>query len=169
MQVIKSVLSEDLIHNSITLLDELLKTNRWVSSNFIWPKGALRGVSGSCISTRVPAVLHDLIEDEIKQHLPEYERLTTCFYVWERLSGLGMHEDEGYKFNATIYLNEDWEPDFGGALIWEEKETGDTGIYNCIFPERGWMALNVGEQRHLVTNISPQAPEPRRTIQIRGY
>ena len=101
--------------------------------------------------------------------MPTYSRISSCFYVWEKNSGISFHGDEKYLFDATIYLNEDWNPDFGGGLVWEVEETKSTGIYHCFFPKKGAIAINERGSKHQVSIVSPNAPDSRKTIQIRGY
>jgi hypothetical protein len=169
MRIINSVLSEQLYRQCIQDLEKLLATNCWVSSTFAWQEKVTRGVNGNCISTKTPPDLHEKIEKEIKQYLPTYSRITSCFYVWEKNSGICFHGDEKYLFDATVYLNEDWSPDFGGGLVWEVDETKSTGVYHCLFPKKGTIAINDSGSKHKVSIVSPNAPVSRKTIQIRGY
>ena len=169
MRIANAVLSERLYRQCIQELEMLLATNCWVSSTFVWQEKVTRGVNGNCISTRVPPHLHKKIEKEIKHCLPTYSRISSCFYVWEKNSGISFHGDEKYLFDATIYLNEDWNPDFGGGLVWEVEETKSTGIYHCFFPKKGAIAINERGSKHQVSIVSPNAPDSRKTIQIRGY
>ena len=169
MLIFHSVISDELHLKCTNELESLLKTNCWVSSASIWQERAMIGVSGSCISTLITPPLHHLIEDEIKNYLPDYNRITCCFYVWERNSGIAFHGDEKYLFDATIYLNHEWNPDFGGALVWEDANTINSGVYKCVFPSKGMMALNNNKLKHQVSMVSPNATEPRMTIQISGY
>ena len=75
-----------------------------------------------------------------------------------------MHDDRRYSFSATLYLNEEWQHDWGGYLFWLKNDDTE----HVICPKLGRLAIFENSERHLVTPISMTAPINRLTVQIRG-
>lgn len=92
------------------------------------------------------------------------KNITYSFYMWKTGSFLTMHDDWGYSFSATLYLNEYWPHDWGGYLFYLTKDNEP----NVICPEVGRLAILDEQERHLVTPVTDVAESDRLAIQIRG-
>ena len=103
-----------------------------------------------------------LFLDLSKSILPEHDELIFQYYIWQPQSGISWHTDEvsDRLFGATLYLNEEWHPDFGGWFIWKENNT-----YHTILPKKKFLIINNNYQHHCVTPVSTGF---RCTIQIWG-
>lgn len=166
MILYKNVLSSDLLNDCINELENNKSQKCWQLSNFIWPNHILVGVTGICTISNISDQLQIRIKNELSSLNELFSRYRTyCqFYMWNAYSGISSHNDYIYQFGATIYLNKNWNIDHGGVFLWDEN--GET---LAKVPEYNSMMLNDSKQTHRVTTITPNAPEPRMTIQIWGY
>lgn len=141
----------------------------WGSSTLNWMPQIKIGIVGECLSTYLSDELKKKVEDEIKDHLPDYNSLTIQFFCWMANSGISLHDDSGHRFGATIYLNSHWDADWGGVFLWHEN-TNDRfdGLFHGLVPSVNTMVVNDSRQLHMVTPVSPKAPDVRLTLQIWG-
>jgi hypothetical protein len=166
MKFFENVLSDDLLKACEVERAARLSGFGWKLSDFAWSKDILVGITGTCASTHVSAPLKTAIASHISRYLPEHDDLTIQHYVWMRGSGISRHNDGGYRFGATIYLNRTWNPDYGGIFMWEPD--GSDGDLRVACPAFNTMALNDGKLFHRVTPVSQIAPEYRLTLQVWG-
>lgn len=155
---------------SNSLLD-LIKQDReskydsrsWNVSPLFWKQNILHGVTGVCASCLASDDVADLILSELNSYFPYCDEYIIQHYVWLENSSISMHDDRGYKFGATLYLNDEWNMSYGGIFIYED---GDE--YKAVCPEKNMLVVNTNQTRHMVTAVSPIAPEHRYTVQIWG-
>ena len=177
----ENVLSNELIREYFKEIKHFMyeKKEIWGASNFKWADELRGHVPGSCLFTSVSKELKGKILDEIKHKLPPcpMENIGLQHYVWMKNSGINWHNDGGHIFGATIYMNKDWNANYGGVFVWNEKsiprtekglQTALQGHLRAYCPVFNTMAINEHQQHHLVTTIEPSAPENRFTIQIWG-
>ena len=82
------------------------------------------------------------------------------YYYWGPYSFIPWHND-GHVSNAgTLYINKDWEKDWGGAYLYECNE----GI-KVLYPKNNRMVLQNNHTPHSTSIVSKNAPV-RITIQI---
>ena len=162
MKILENALSLDLLKLCQEELNSKLKNNEWRSSSLYWVPLLTQGVSGSTLTTYTSLDIKNAIKKEISPYIPECD-IVAQYYVWQPNSGISLHGDAGYKFGATIYLNEQWHPDAGGWFIWSDNER-----WNTLLPTKNLMVLNDKHEKHLVTSIASDTPEFRHTIQIWG-
>ena len=163
MILIEDSITEDLI---IKLRNELGKKSPeycWKSSSVTWDAGTRQGVVGSCITTPVSDKIQKLLEKELESSLPKHKELICKYYIWQPMSGIAWHNDKGSdrSFGATLYLNEEWEPNGGGWFVWED---GDG--YHTVLPKKKLLVVNDDTQNHCVTPVAFE--NFRCTIQIWG-
>ena len=171
MKIVNEVLSEELFQKCWGEFKSKLNERCWSSSLFTWEPILNKGICGSCLAANVSDELSELIYKEIKSYLPEHDKIWFSFYVWQSLSGIAKHDDNHVIFGATIYLNEEWDPDAGGWFVWEDDETKKSGIHKALIPKGNMMVLNDNRENHWVTSIAANAPEwfsKRYSIQIWG-
>jgi Rps23 Pro-64 3,4-dihydroxylase Tpa1-like proline 4-hydroxylase len=106
--------------------------------------------------------LSSRLEEELKVHLPEYDSIACMWYGWIKGSYIPWHSDSHVKFGATIYLNDVWDPDWGGYFAYE-----DGSEIKCVKPEFNKMTIITPPIQHTVFNTTISAPI-RETIQIFG-
>ena len=162
MILIEDAITNDLYQKCTNELNDKRYHNCWKSSSVTWDSGIKQGIVGSCIITDVSDIIQHLLEAELKSILPEHDELIFQYYIWQPQSGISWHTDEvsDRLFGATLYLNEDWHPDFGGWFIWKENNN-----YHTILPKKKFLIINNNYQHHCVTPVSTGF---RCTIQIWG-
>ena len=160
MILVDNSVSQELLSQLNDEIEVLYQQRAWSVSNHTWDHGLTAGIYGPVSSADVSFGLLQKIKKELKQHLPSVE----CSYnynVWHCESGIRFHSDSNYMFGATLYLNE-WNKKWGGLFIWEDKDEA----FHCICPKPGLLVINTEKELHTVTNISPEARYPRRSLQI---
>ena len=164
MQIIKNVLSNSVLHECKLERENLSKEKVWGPSDLFWNDDIRVGVTGSCSITLVSEALCKKIIESIQYVVPACDAIHLQHYIWHKYSSISKHCDGIYKWGATIYLNENWDMNHGGIFIWKDcnKEL------HALCPEYNTMVLNTEAEDHLVTMITPTAPENRVTIQIWG-
>ena len=168
MKIIKNVLSEDLYNDIISELKSFVHKQVWASSILNWDDDLKVGLPGSCLSSVISHEITERLEKEISPHLPEYDELMCQYYVWQQLSGISWHDDTDNckKFGATIYLNQEWHPNYGGLFIWFNKGSNVDDVHNVICPSKNTMIVNDSGEYHMVTPVNTDIPDLRCTIQI---
>ena len=158
MILIRNAVSQTLISLLNGEIDTLWDKRVWCTSQQSWDNSLKEGIFGPVSSSDVSFTHKQKIKKELSEHLPSVDAQFN-YHLWHHESGIRFHSDAGYQYGATLYLNE-WDKKWGGLFVWE-----DDGLH-CVCPEPGLLVLNTDKQPHHVTNISPQAPYPRRSLQI---
>jgi hypothetical protein len=165
MKIYNNVLTDETIQKIRNETNQTRGDCVWRSSVLSWVGEIQRGILASVACKDVSPELAESIESQIKHLLPPHDELYQQIYVWPRASGISAHNDGNKKFGATIYLNHDWELDFGGLFVWKEKETEELKVR---MPEYNSMVLNDDEELHLVTPVAFNCMALRHTVQIWG-
>ena len=162
MKLIEDSISNPLYEKCVKEIHKKTTENCWCSRTLLWGSDIKNGIVGSCIATPVSDTIRNLLEEELKSNLPEYDKLECQYYIWQPQSGISWHNDyeSNRLFGATLYLNEQWHPDNGGWFIWKD----DNG-YHTILPKQKVLVVNDNYEYHCVT---PVALGFRCTIQIWG-
>lgn len=140
------------------------------SSNYFWPN--------ELVKDSFPWYVRNLDEKQSKQVLEslytkgiiedlnvEYDVLN---YLGTRLSYIPWHNDGTWSESITIYLNDEWQDDWGGMFLYKEspessKVLGYKPKFNtAIKQNRG----QTDGTLHTVTLVSVASQCPRVTIQI---
>jgi len=135
----------------------------WRVGQFFWQDSLLYGVTNSCVSALLSDSLRTRLENELRDKLPPFNEIIAQHYVWLRGSGIAKHDDGAHNFGATIYLNKNWDINYGGVFLWKPENSAE---YKTIVPEYNTMVVNTKAEEHLVTPIALNAPEYRHTVQI---
>ena len=159
----KNVLTEDLIQEIFIERENRKNQNMWAISDMFWGKHLLAGTTSTCVTSVLSEQLRIKVEDNLRDKLPPFNKLSIQHYVWLHGAGIATHTDHAYNFGATIYLNKTWNVNFGGIFLWKQKNSID---YTAIVPEYNSMMLNTEGEEHLVTPVALDAPEVRHTLQI---
>ena len=115
------------------------------------------------VTTPVKENNNDIIE-EILPHVPnDIKKISTSYHIWQPNSGIAIHDDGSYRFGATIYLNPEWHPNYGGWFIWRDKDIDE---WKVILPIENTMVVNIDKEEHLVTPVTQN--QFRVTVQIWG-
>ena len=168
MKVIRDCISQKLHDELNTEIRSLAGRQVWLSSAVDWCDSIKQGVQGSTLTTPMPAELGDMLTEELKDHLPPYDELKYSFYIWQANSGIAMHDDNNYKFSGTLYLNDEWYPQWGGLYVWIDRDAPDDAVGHALLPKARTCVLNTQSEYHMVTPVSPYAQAPRFTVQFRA-
>jgi hypothetical protein len=150
----KNILSDELYIELVEYVNKLIKDkpNNFTTSNLIWEEN-LRGNS-TPISRYVFDKRDDDIAVKIKKEIEdktEYFVENFCLHLWPNLSYITWHNDNHVKAALTLYLNENWNANWGGFLMY--LDTTDTTI-KAIKPEKNMGLLQENSVSHSVTTIN---------------
>jgi Rps23 Pro-64 3,4-dihydroxylase Tpa1-like proline 4-hydroxylase len=168
MQILQNVLSEETISAVITQVNTSISQNKWSVSTFWWSKDIRIGNHVGVVTQIAKDDVIALIDQDIRPLLPAYDKLEVQYYLWPEGSNISWHDDgDGQKkLGATIYLNQEWHPDYGGLFIWEERDTKELKV---LCPSYNTMVVNDKAEMHLVTPVTSAAPLARLSLQIWGF
>jgi len=83
-------------------------------------------------------------------------------YVWTRLSYIPWHDDGQRPEAITLYLNDQWDLDWGGLILYRDRKQQIRAYpptFNCGLK-------NSNSVIHSTTPVNLDAPEPRFTVQL---
>lgn len=160
----RNFLDQELIKKIQFVLDIAItdSTPNWYTS-MSWPKDVRMDSGVVCI--RPTPQFIEPISEHLARLDPELGKLEIMvqLYVWLPGSHIPWHNDAGKSFGATIYLNESWDRNCGGAFLYEEN-----GEIRAELPEYNKLVLNRGGTLHRVSAIPNSCSDKRKTIQIWG-
>jgi hypothetical protein len=91
------------------------------------------------------------LKNEIEDKIPYFVR-DVIIHICPAFSYIPWHDDGGHKAALSVYLNKNWEPDWGGFFMYE-----DSGKIHAIKPERNLAILQKGGLKHSVSTINSNA------------
>jgi hypothetical protein len=98
--------------------------------------------------------------------IAEQAAFQLMIYRWQPTSGIGMHTDGNHDVAFTFYLNDNWDPHWGGDFIYYDNiEAAKSGTGRSIQPMGNRLMMNRGGSDHKISYTSQTAPE-RVTAQI---
>lgn len=163
MKIYKNVLSEETLNIIDSDIDKSKYDFSWSSGNLInWEESITRNITGTVVYKPVPNDIEFLIKEELANILPESNDLHLKYNIWHPNSGISWHNDALYIYGFTLYLNMDWDINWGGLFMWEDIATDE---YKMFPPEYNTLILNENREYHAVSIISPTATNYRLTIQ----
>jgi Rps23 Pro-64 3,4-dihydroxylase Tpa1-like proline 4-hydroxylase len=156
-------LEESFIYNLVTnIIKESQQYKPIWKSNINWGENIVKGSS--------LVLAYEIKEQELNYIKSKFIELDSKFknkeivghfYIWTRGSNIPMHNDSNYEYGCTIYLNKNWDIDWGGLYIWQEDNK-----LNIEKPEFNKLIINKGNTRHGTTLLNYNIPEERLTLQI---
>jgi len=165
MKLYKNALTQ----NTLALVNRELSNfmeypDKWTCSNFMWKPNIKINISGATMMATISEGLTNVILEDIEDIIPPIKKKIIQYYVWTPNSGISIHNDQKYKFGATIYLNDTWDINDGGIFLYQHN--GDD--WRAHIPSFNTMMINDTGSLHMVTPVSPFAKHNRYTIQIFG-
>lgn len=141
---------------------QLLKGTGYNRSNFQW-NPAVRNSSGVVMVREYDEVNKTFILQQLTARgLVDHRDYFVMGFAWTRLSYIPWHNDSKKEQALTIYLNDHWEPDWGGLFLYKDEHGEIRGFpprYNCGL-------RNSSHVEHATTPVTLDAPEPRFTVQL---
>ena len=149
----ENLLSDELYEEVIQYTKFIMekKTMQFTTSTLTWIQ-LLKGNS-------TPALIYDFSNDssdiiyklkkEIEKKIPYYVQ-NLYFHILPNLSYINWHKDSGHiKAGLTLYLNENWDKNWGGYLIYED---GDE--MKAIKPNKNLAILQENTDMHCVSTVN---------------
>lgn len=165
MKIFRDVLSEQTITAVEQEIIENFSKYTWSPSGMLWPSYLSTGSSGDILQCEMSAKNKEAVLNDLKDLIPHTNtHVRIC--VWNKGASLAMHDDSGWDFGATVYMNRTWNKNLGGVFLYSVDEYSDK--WNAVFPSFNTMILNTERVPHLVTPISYQATEYRVSLQVWG-
>jgi hypothetical protein len=89
-------------------------------------------------------------------------------YMWTKLSYIPWHDDHHVKRAMTLYLNPEWQDDWGGMYLYANPGATykNVGNFQGFIPKFNTVVRNDNQTLHHVTPTSLDAPVPRCTLQF---
>ena len=169
MKIFNNLFDNDLLLEilkySQTTKEDGSKGNYWTNSS--WPEDILKD-SGIVLCSDIREEFgQQLFETCVKNKVfvrPDGVDLgvptnsAIMLYNWQRYSYIPFHMDSHAEVGTTLYVNTNWDEDWGGAQI---VENGDTNELRLEYPEFNKMCVNYSYQgeRHSTTMVHPSAPD----------
>lgn len=85
------------------------------------------------------------------------------YYCADTNSGIDWHTDSFKKVAISLYLNDNWDPEWGGVFCYRDLDDGET--VHQVVPESNKAVILQGPVWHSVTKLQPEAPL-RESLQI---
>ncbi|MCT2558883.1 2OG-Fe(II) oxygenase [Tsuneonella sp. YG55] len=85
------------------------------------------------------------------------------FHAWPVGSFIPWHRDGKHGGAATVYLNERWEPEWGGLFLHRASKGARPSV---VVPRFNRGLRNDSGIDHCTTPVLPGAPEPRFSLQV---
>ena len=102
---------------------------------------------------------------------PEFGPMNTCvcyMHIWLPGSQIGWHhdgDDSVQRMSSTIYLNPEWNWNYGGLFLYDHPSDGQRWIY----PDYNKMIWFKPPLWHSTSMVTSHAPYPRLSIQLFFY
>ena len=164
LKIVENTLSKDLLEK----LYAFTRTGRQPSStNFFGYEAGVTGVSNAIFGFYLEEDMLDqlsseLIEKKIMSHTPK--KWMAHVNLFSRGSFIPWHGDLGYAFSMTVYLNQTWDEDWGGAFIYRKEQSVDSEI-SCIYPKYNLGVYFYPPMAHTTSLTAINAPL-RESLQI---
>lgn len=153
---LENILSDKLYLEVFEYLNDLEKnkSTQFTTSFTTWQK--------ELINTSTPIIRYILdnsdselrfkIKKEVEDKIP-YFIGNIVFHLYPNLSYITWHNDKHVDASLTIYLNENWDGDWGGYLLYESNN-----VVTAIKPEKNLGILQENGVQHCVTSTNIGAP-----------
>jgi hypothetical protein len=111
------------------------------------------------IKDSFPVLIHGIHKDSelfknTRKQIEDKTNLIVCendilIYYWTRFSYIPWHKDQSYAGGLTVYLNEEWNEDWGGYFLYKKEEND----IRAILPKKNLGLLQQGGIQHSTTPV----------------
>lgn len=151
----------------ISSMSDMMKDNVSTWSTEDWPEELVSGFSGhSDVYPVLDQNIVNLLADKCMSVLgttDKYENYSAMYYEGHGQCGLNWHTDMAYSASASIYLNDDWDDNYGGYFVFRME--GGNKLATVVRPDLGVAVFQKGKINHAVTTTRNDAPK-RKSIQV---
>ena len=152
----ENILSESLFSDVLNHLEYLKKEESdFFNTSFTKWDSNLVNTSSPILRYTMAAndiEIYSKIKKEVESKIPYYVS-NAVFHLFPNLSYITWHNDAHIEAALTIYLNEYWDKNCGGYLLYEEKYE-----IKAIKPEKNLGVLQEKKVKHCVTTTTIGAP-----------
>lgn len=151
-----------------SLIDDLHgcveKTDVCKTNYSFWDNRIVKASSAILIFDLPKSIENTLVNrvKELHEEIGQCKKVFVMYYKMMPGAYIPWHNDSKWSFGMTVYLNKNWDRDFGGYFAFAH----DNQI-RCLPPEYNNAIFVSTPLEHCVFQIAPDAP-PRTTIQIFG-
>jgi hypothetical protein len=141
------------------LYNELINTARYLMQNGDYVFSTNARWNPGIVKDSFPIFMHGLnresqlfsdcvrqIENKTKMIISDYQIM---LYYWTRFSYIPWHTDENHDGALTVYLNEEWQDDWGGYFLYKENKE-----IKAIVPKPNFALLQQGGLHHATTPVN---------------
>lgn len=163
LRICENLLDEDVYNACFQYsIQTLTSTELSFKTNHSWSSDVVNDSNVVLVHTLTHTnILYKLISDAVKTKLKTTIK-SIFFYYWMQGSHIPWHNDGGHAGGITIYLNAEWNENWGGAFLYKDTENDTiTGIY----PKRNRAIQLTRPLQHTVVPTTKNS-DIRFTIQI---
>lgn len=130
----------------------------WWTNRDTWSRELWEGFGGTVRITEVGRAVHGLVVSVLSRYhqWPRTQRISVQYAIWGEDSGINPHSDSRYRWAASLYLNDSWNPAWGGLLMVRPEP---------VVPLTGVLVINDNQELHAVSRVRVGA-EPRVCLQV---
>lgn len=149
-----NIFSDDLI---LSIRDYCLPQRKHRLNLTSWTDGQ-NSTSGPILLYDLNSTLINRIVEEMSPHLP---KLPSCIWhatytIGSRFSYIPWHDDGKYIYGITTYLNDTWDYNWGGALLYAENN--DLNDLRAVYPSYNKTVIIPPPLQHCTTMPNIHAP-----------
>jgi hypothetical protein len=141
---------------------KLAGSNEFTRSNYQWANNVVLASQPVLIRHYDPGLSAIILDQLVKRGVISTPDFMVMNYAWSRLSYIPWHNDGMHDVAISVYLNDVWDPDWGGLFLYRDE----TGAIHGHAPKCNTAVKNAGHVEHATTMVAPDAPSPRLTLQI---
>ena len=134
------------------------KNNFEWRTSFCWDDNVKYGVDNLTLCRLAP----DFVLKKLQNYFNTSNYISTMIYLWFPNSHIAWHNDSHSEYTGTIYLNNNWNENYGGYFNYKEQKTNEI---KTVIPQHNLMLVNRGNISHCVTPTISTAPI-RKTLQF---
>jgi|TARA_R110002020_G_scaffold466851_1_gene689883 Rps23 Pro-64 3,4-dihydroxylase Tpa1-like proline 4-hydroxylase len=162
VKYIKNILSQKLIADIKSFALENTGRAVWSTNHLLWAEPIVRDSSSVDILNLKNTVLEKKILSDFKKFIDieKYNCIGLSYYRWHPGSFIPFHNDKIYELASSVYLTKDWDSNYGGLFLYEDKKE-----LKALVPKYNHAVINSNSVVHGTSIVSPKAPI-RETLQL---
>jgi hypothetical protein len=174
IKILTDVLSEEFIERLLAWNEETKMGDVWASNQTKWVDVLKYATNGTILSRALSEewknpIYYELVNRSKLDYLPHSS--AAIFYVGYQTSCVNWHPDYLEYDAMSIYLNKEWDSNWGGWFAWTEENKGvdeygynpKQGQFYC--PQYNTAVYSTEREWHCTTPTSTSA-KPRISIQL---
>lgn len=141
---------------------KLAAGHEFTRSSYQWADNIVRGSQPVLIRHYDQGLSAIILDQLVRRGMISTRTCVVMNYAWSRLSYIPWHNDIMHPVAISVYLNDVWDPDWGGLFLYKDE----SGNIRGHAPKFNTAVRNAGHVLHATTMIAPDAASPRLTLQL---